>query len=136
MRRFLNSGSGADLSGNLHKLRQAVIEELLICRAEITLAAKVFLVQNSSILHAAAPADRKVPAEKAFVTEISLGPGKKPLLAVRGKLLDRRLQNIADTPSRFDKKIAAEGIAGMLDDNILTALSAECADRMRAGDII
>ena len=127
---------GADLGGNLHKPRYRMIEEPLIGIAEIALPAIVFFIERRPVLHTAAPTDGQVPADKALVAEVCLGSGKSSLFAARGEFFYRRLEDIAQTPLRLNEKVAAEGVARMLDHNILTALPVERTDRVPARDII
>ena len=113
-----------------------MVKELLVGLAEVAFSAVVFFVERCSVLHTATSADSQVPADKALVTEILLGSGKLSLFTAGGKFFYRLLENITQSPLRLDKKIAAESIAGMLDYNILTALTVKRADRMAARDII
>jgi len=59
-----------DLGGDGHELRQGIIEELLIRPAEVTLATEITSSENGSVLQAAAPAERKMPANETFIAEI------------------------------------------------------------------
>ena len=122
--------AGTNLSGQLHKTRHGIIEESLVSLAEIALPAKAFFVERSPILHAPTTTEGKVSAKKTFVTEILLGSGKGPLFAAGCQLLYRGLKNVAQSPPRLHKKITAEGIARVLNNNILTTLSIECANSM------
>jgi len=113
-----------------------MIEEAFVGFAEIALLAETVFVEGGPVLHAAAAADGQMPANQAFVTKIFLGLCKGPLFAAGRQLLYRRLEDVAQSPFRLDEEIAAEGVARVLDDNILTALLIERADRMSAGDIV
>ena len=84
-----------------------------------------------------------VNAEKAvfilfsfFITNILFGPGKGPLDAACGQLFYRCIKNVAQLPSRLNKKVAAESIAIVFDNDVLTALFVERANRVSSGDEI
>jgi len=113
-----------------------MIEEMLVGLAEVTLPAIVFFIERRPVLHTAAPADGQMSADEAFVAEVSLGSCKSSLFTARGEFFYRRLENIAQPPLRLDEKIAAEGVACMLDHDILAALPVERAYRVPARDII
>jgi len=89
-------------------------------------------VKRNLIFHTAAATNGKVSAEKTFVAEILLIPGKSPLFTAGGKFLYRRFKNVAQQPFRLDKKIAGKAVAGMLDNNVTAALFIKCANRMFA----
>jgi hypothetical protein len=124
------------LGGDFHKLRQGVIEELLVSRAEETNAAEILGAENGPVLQATSPADGKVSANETLIGKFLLCPGENTFSLVSCKPLYRRIDYVACSPPRLDEKIAAENIAGMLDNNILTASFTERADRMFAGDVI
>lgn len=88
------------------------------------------------VLHTAGTTEGKVPAEEAFITKILLGTGEGALLTTCGEFFHRRFKNAAQPPFRLDKKITWEAIAGVLDDNVLTALLAKRADCMLAGNTV
>ncbi len=113
-----------------------MIKEALVALAEIAFFAKVIPVKRSPVFHTAAPTDRQVSADKTFITEIPLGPGKGSLFAAGGQLLYRRIKNITQLPPRLHKKITAESITVMFNNNVLTALLVECANRVPARNII
>jgi hypothetical protein len=113
-----------------------VIEEALIRLTEIAFLPETVFVKGRSVLHTAAATDGQMPADQAFGAEISLGPREGSLFAAGCQLLDRRLKDIAQAPLRLDEEITAEGVACVLDDNILAALLIERADRMSARHII
>ena len=113
---------GVDLGGNLHKSRYRMIKEPLIGLTEVAFSAVVFLIERSPVFHTASPANGQVPTDKALVAEVSLGPGKSSLFTTRSEFFNRHLEDIAKPPIRLDEKVAAEGVAGMLDYDILTAL--------------
>ena len=110
-----------------------MIEEQFIGLAEVALPAIVFFIERRPVLHTAAPADGQMPADKALVAEVCLGSGKSSLFTAGGKFFNRRLEDIAQPPLRLDEKVTAEGVAGMLDNNISAALFIKCAERMFAG---
>ena len=128
--------SGMDFGDDGHELRQGVIEEPLIGRAEVTFTAEILVADNSSILQASAPADGKMPANEAFIGEVLLRPGESTFRFVGRKFLYGCVHDIACSPFRLDEEIAAENIAGMLDDDILVASVLERAERMFAGNVI
>ena len=72
-----------------------MIEEPLIGIAEVALGAIVFFIERRPVLHAAAPTDGQVPADKALVAEVCLGSCKSPLFTAGGKFFYRRLEDIA-----------------------------------------
>jgi hypothetical protein len=129
------SRCGMDFGGDGHELRQGVIEELFVSRTEVTLSAEIFAAESRSIFQTAAPADGKMPANEAFIGKILLCPGEITFRFIGRQLLYRRIHYAACSPFRFDEKIAAENIAGMLDNDILVASALECAYRMSAGDV-
>ena len=112
-----------------------MIEEKFIGLAEVAFGAVVFFIERRPVLHTSAPADSQVPANKALVAEVSLGPGKSSLFTACGKFFYRCLEDITQPPLRLDEKVAAEGVAGMLDNDILAALPVERTDRVPARDI-
>ena len=122
-------------SGHLRKLRHCIIKEPLVAFAEITFPALV-AVKRNPIFYAAAATNGKVSANKTFVAKILLGPGKGAFFSAGGEFFYRRFKNIAQLPFRLYKKIAAETIAGMLDNNITAALFIESTNCMLAGDTI
>ena len=124
----ISSIGGVNIGGYLRKLRQCIIEEELVAFAEIAFFTEIVFVKWSPVFHAAAATDCKVPAYKAFITNILFGPGKGPLNAACGQLFYRCIKNVTQLPSRLNKKIAAESIAIMFDNNVLTALFVECAN--------
>jgi len=113
-----------------------VIEETLVGLTEIAFSAKAVFVKGGPVFHTSTAADGKMPADKAFVAEILLGPGKLPLFAAGSQLFNRCFKNVTQSPLRLDEKITAESIAAMLDNNILTALFVERANRMFAGHAV
>jgi len=127
---------GVNFGCNLHKPRYRMIEELLVRLAEVAFSAIVFFIERRPVFHTAAPTYGQVPADKALVAEVFLGPGKSSLFTAGGEFFNRRLEDITQTPLRLDEKITAESVAGMLDHDILTALPVERADRVPARDII
>ncbi len=122
-------------SGYLRKLRHCIIKESLVAFAEITFPALV-AVKKNPVFYTAAATDSKVSADKTFVTKTLLGPGKISLFIAGGKFFYRRFKNIAQLPFRLYEKVAAETIAGMLDDDITAALFIERANRMFAAGAI
>lgn len=127
---------GVNIRGYLRKLRQCIIEEELVAFAEIAFFAEVVFVERRPVFHAAAATDCKVPADEAFITNILFGPGKGPLNAACGELFYRRIEDAAQLPSRLYEKVTAESIAIMFDNDVLTALFVERANRVFAGDEI
>ncbi len=113
-----------------------MIKEAFVALAEIAFFAKVILVKRGPVFHTAPATDRQVPADKTFITEIPLGPGKGSFFTAGGQLVYRRFNNVTQLPPRLNKKIAAESITGMFNNNVLTALSVERANRMPARNII
>ena len=75
-------------------------------------------------------------AEEAFIGQILLGHGKGAFFTAGGQFFYRHLRDITQPPFGLYEKITAESITVMLDDNILTALFIECANRMFAADAI
>ena len=80
------------------------------------------------MLHTAAATDGKVPANEAFVRKILLCPGKGEFFIAGGQFSYRRFKYIAQSPSGLYKKITAEDIAGMLDNNIIAAQLIKCTN--------
>ncbi len=113
-----------------------MIKEAFVTLAEIAFFAKVILVERGPVFHTPAATDRQVPADKTFITEIPFGPGKGSFFAANGQLFYRRIKNITQLPPRLHKKITAVGITIMFDNNVLTALSVERANRMPACNVI
>ena len=72
-----------------------MVKELLISFTEVAFGAVIFLIKWRPVLHTAAPADGKMPADDALVAEVSLGPGKSSLFTAGGKFFYRRLEDIA-----------------------------------------
>ncbi len=107
-----------------------MIKEALVTLAEIAFFAKVIPIKRRPVFHTPAATDRQVPADKTFITEIPLGPGKGSFFTDNGQLVYRCFKNVTQLPPRLNKKIAAESIARMLNNNILAALLVECADCM------
>ncbi len=113
-----------------------MIKEALVALAEIAFFAKVISIKRCPVFHTAAATDRQVSADKTFITEIPLGPGKGPLFSAGGQLVYRRIKNIAQLPPRLHKKITAESITVMFNNNVLTALSVERANRVTSCNLI
>ena len=126
------SGTGLNRGSCLAKLRQAIVEETLVALAEIAFAASITVIQADPIFHAAASADIKIFAEQAFIGQILLGAGEGAFFAAGGEFLQRRFQDIAQSPFRPDKKLTGKAIAGVLDNNKTGALPAICANRVFA----
>jgi hypothetical protein len=122
------SGAGAYVRGNLHKAREGVIEESLVTFAEVRLLGDIALV-----LHAASTAKGKVAAEQALVAEILFGSGKVAFFFGGCKLFNGGLAEVAQSPFGRDEEITWEAIAGVLDDDVLAALSVEGTDCVSAG---
>jgi hypothetical protein len=97
---------------------------------------RVSSIELQSVLHTAATTKSQVSTDETSIAEILLGPGKLPFFTAGGQLLYRRLKNVTQPPPRLDKKITAEGIAVMLDYNVLTASPVECADGVPACNVI
>jgi len=131
-----DSFTGTNVSGYLHKSRYCVIKETLVGLTEVALSAKIIFVERSPIFHTSTATNSKMPTDKALVAQILLGPGKGPLSAAAGQFFYRRLKNVAQPPLRLNKKIAAESITSMLDNDVLAALLVECADRVPASNVI
>jgi len=130
------SSLSVNISGYLYKPRYGIIKEELVAFTEIALLAKVILVKRDSVFHTAAATDCQVSADKTFITEIPLGPCKGSLFAAGGQLFYRRFKNITQSPPRLDKKITAESITRMFDNDVLTALFVERANRVLARNVI
>jgi len=130
------SPAGVNVRGYLHELRHRVIEETLVAFAEIAFSAKTVFIEGGSVFHTSAATDGKMSADQAFIAEILLCAGKGPLFAAGGQLLYRRLKNVSQSPLRLDEKITAESIAGMLDYDVLTALSVESTNRVPSCNVI
>ncbi len=113
-----------------------MIEENFIGLAEIAFPAIVFFIERCPVFHAAAPTYGQVPADKTLVAEVFLGPGKSSLNTACGQLFYRCIKNVTQLPSWLYKKIAAESIAIVFDNDVLTALFVECANRVSSGDEI
>ena len=113
-----------------------MIEEPFISFTKVAFPAVIFFIERGPVFHTAAPTYAQVPADKALVAEVTLGSGESSLFSAGGKFFNRCLEDIAQPPFRLDEKVAAESVAGMLDDNILAALPVESAYRMPAGDVI
>ncbi len=113
-----------------------MIKEALVTLAEIAFFAKVIPIKRGPVFHTAAATDRQVSAYKTFITEILLGPCKGSFFAADGQLIYRRFKNVTQLPSRLNKKITAESITVMFNNNVLTALSVECANRVPARNVI
>lgn len=128
--------AAADLGRHLQEAGQSVVEELAIAFAEVALAAEIVLIESGAVLQTPAPANRQVSTDEALVGEVLLQAGKGLLVGAGGELLNGRLAEIAQPPFRLDEEIAAEGVAGVLDDDILTALLVERADCVSAGEVI
>ncbi len=113
-----------------------MIKEALVALAEITFLAKVIPIKRCPVFHTATPTDCQVSADKTFITEIPLGPGKGPLFAAGCQLFYRGFKNVSQLPPRLDKKITAESITVMFNNNVLTALLVERANRVPARNVI
>ena len=113
-----------------------MIEEELVAFAEITFPAEVFFVKRCPVFHAAPTTDSQVPAYKAFITNIIFGPGEGSLYFACGQLFYRCFKNVAQLPPRLNKKIAAESIAIVFDNNVLAALFVERANSVSSCDEI
>jgi hypothetical protein len=77
-----------------------------------------------------------MPARKTLIAQILLGPRKGAFFTIGGKFPYRHFKNVTQPPLWLNKKIAAERIAIMLYNNVLSALSIERANRMFARDTI
>lgn len=109
---------------------------MLIAFAKVTFAGRAAVVQTNPILHTAAATDGKVCADKALVAKILLGPRKGPLFTADGKFLYRRFQDVAEPPLRFYKKLTAEAVTSVLDNQKTSTLLTESANRVFAHHII
>ena len=127
---------GTDLRRYLHEPPLRMCEKPLVSLAEIALPTVLVLVERSPVLHAPAPADRQMPAKKAFVAQVPLRPRKLPLLRRSRQLLNRCLENIPQPPPRLHEKIAAERVTRVLDHYVLAALPVERAYRVPAVHVI
>ncbi len=106
-----------------------MVEESLVGFAEVALAVPVAGVRcGGSVFHTAAPADGKAAADEALVTELLLSAGEPALFVGGGEFFYWRFEDAAKLEFRVDEKIAAEGIAGVLDDDVGAALLVEGAD--------
>lgn len=119
-------------SGNLHKSGNCIIKELLVAFAEIAFPAGLSITATHPVFYTAAAADIEVSANKTSVTKIFLAPCKGLLLAAGDEFLERRFENVAQSPLRLDKKLTAKSIAGVLDNDKTGALLAVCANRVIA----
>jgi hypothetical protein len=113
-----------------------MIKEALVALAEIAFLAKVIPIKRRPVFHTAPATDRQVPADKTFITEIPFGPCKGSLFTAGGQLFYRRFKNITQLPPRLNKKITAECVTCMFDNNVLTALLIERANRVPARNVI
>ncbi len=124
-----------EVCGDLSEFWQGVVVEHFVTLAEIA-----FLLESLSVrvavLHTAAAADVQIPADKTLVVDTLFLPAKLTLHLTRSQFLYRRLHNIADPPLLFDKEIAAEDIAVMLDNDIVAALGLKSTLRMTLTDAI
>lgn len=114
----------AYLSRYLHKSRHRIIEELFITLAEIAFLTRLGANLNP-VLDTAATTDPKMSAHKALIAKLLFQSRKVLLLGTGREFFYRRLENIAQSPLRLDKKITYKAVACMLDNNIVTALPVE-----------
>ena len=66
----VNGGGGVNIRCYLLKPRQRMVEEELVSFAEVAFFAEIFFVERCPVFHTAAATDGKVPADKAFITNI------------------------------------------------------------------
>ncbi len=109
------------VGGDLSEFWQGVVVEHFVALAEVALLLEPLTVRVA-VLHTAAAANVQIPADKTLVVDTLLLPRKLTLHLTRSQFLYRRLHDIADPPLLFDKEIAAEDIAVMLDNDIVAAL--------------
>jgi len=119
--------AGANICGYLHEPRHRVIEEFLVTFAKITFALPI-LIKRGPVFHASAATEGEVSANDAFVGEFFLGAGEGAFFPGGGELFDGRLEDTSQSPLRLYEEIAAEAVAGVLDDDVSVALLVECAD--------
>ena len=113
-----------------------MVEEEFIAFAKIAFFPEIILIKWGTIFHAAASTNCQMPADKTFVTNIFFGLGEGSLLAACSQFFYRCIKDVAQLPSWLDKKITAECVTIMFDNNILTALLVECANCMFSRDEI
>lgn len=125
----LDGCAGIYLSGELHKSGHCVVKEALVAFAEITLAVPITIVScRGPVFHTAAPTDGEAAADEALVAELLLGTGELTFFGGGGEFFYGSFEDAAQLPFWLDEKIAAEGIAGVLDDDVGAALLVEGAD--------
>lgn len=123
------------LCGDVPEPGHCIVEELLIAFAEVAWCA-VIAVDDDPVLEAAAPAHIKVPADEAFVVDLAFFRGEGAFDLVMGEFFDGRFEYVAEPPRIIDEEVAAEGVAVVLDDDIIVALGHEGADRVPSGDAV
>jgi len=131
----LVAGYGINPGSYLAKPRHSILKKAFIRFAEITFSSEIIPVEGSSILHTAATTYCKIPADQAFAAQISFGSCKRPLLIAGSQFFNWRLEDVTQLPPRLNKKITTEGVAGMLNDNVLAALSVERTNRVFARQV-
>ncbi len=123
------------LCGDVPESGHCIVEELLIAFAEVARCA-VIAVDDDAVLEASAPAHIQVPADEAFIVNLAFLRGECAFDLVLGEFLDRCFEYVAEPPRIIDEEVAAEGVAVVLDDDIIVALGHEGADRVPSGNAV
>ena len=108
-----------------------MVEKLFVTIAEIILTTAVSVL-SCSIFHTSAAAYIEMATEKALITKILLITGKGTFNTACGEFIQWCFHDIAQSPLRLDKKLAAKGIAAVFDDDEAGALLTVCANGMFA----
>ena len=124
------------VGGYPYKPRHCIVKEKLVALAKITFLTKVLPVKWSSVFHTASATDIEVSTDKTFAAQVCFRTGEFSFYAACSQLFYRRFKNVAQSPLRLDKEITTKSIAGMFNNDILTALSVERAYRVPARNVI
>ncbi len=112
-----------DLVGDLPNAGQGVVEELFVTLAKVAL----LFVEAGSVFYAAAAAIVQVSADEAFVADVLFVAGESSFGFALGEFGEWCFADVSQSPLRFDKELAAVGVAGMFNDDEACALFAEGA---------
>ncbi len=113
---------------DLPEAGQGVVEELFVALAEVAL----FFVEAGSVFYAAAAAEVQIATHEAFVADILFVAGEGSFCFALGEILQRGLDDVAQSPFGFDKKFTAVGVAGVFNDDEACTLPTEGAHRVIA----
>ncbi len=116
-----------EFGDEVQKTRHRIIEEFFVSRTKVAFSAEIISTEWNAVLHTTAATDCQMATQKALIGEVLFQSAEGPFLGTYREFFDWGFGYAAQSPFRRNKKITTESVAGMFDDNVVTAPCAKCA---------